>query len=240
MKKEKVNITYVGVSKNATEKDLHTLPSTLRSMVHVVTSDSPTEEKESTKKVLFGLLGVTDESEVGNIINLSGEVKAMRKACLTWYPYVQANEGESKIYLARKGCYYSRQGSNDTPQKGFYFVENINYNNIIHTSEKNRAKSTIQKVYSLNTLYTAKGVALEKEETDAETNSTINIGYTLYAKCEDEQGKNYFRKWKQQPFEIVATPAETLKLEESLTEEDTTKEKQAKVKKAKAEAKASK
>ena len=208
MAKTKINIAYIGISKTATENQLHTLASTLRGMADVVTSaNSVDAEKESTKKVLFGLLGITDESEVSNVVNLSNEVKAMRKACYTYYPYIQADEGESKIFLTRKSCYYSRQGTADTPTKGFYFVENIDYNNIIHTAEKSRAKGTAQKVYSLNTLYTARGVAIDMTD-----------GYTLYSRCEDEKtGETYYKRCKQQLFEISVTPAETLKLEESIT-----------------------
>ena len=240
MAKTKLNIAYVGQSKTATEHQLHTLPSTLRSMVDVITSNTANdEERASAKKVLFGLLGISDESEVSNIVNLGNAVKAMRKACLAWYPYVQANDGESKIFLTRKGCYYSRQGSNDVPTKGFYFVENIDYNNIIHTSEKSRAKNTTQKVFSLNTLYTAKGLALPKEECDEETGSSKPIGYTLYSKCEDDKtGKTYYKKWKQQPFEAVTTTAEMLKLEDTQAKAKAAKDKAEKIKKAETEAKA--
>ena len=97
MAKEKNNIAYIGVSKTATERELHSLPSALRGMVNVVTSKKSSEdEKASTKRVLFGLLGISNESEVGNVLNLSNEVKSMRKACLAWYPYAQANKGENK------------------------------------------------------------------------------------------------------------------------------------------------
>lgn len=218
MAKKKINIAYVGISKVATERELHTLPTTLRSMVNVATKKNGNKaEKENTKKVLFGLLGIINESEIGNIINLPNEIKKMRKACFAYYPYIQ-DEGVDKTFLKRKGCYYSRQGSNDTPTKGHYYVVNDDYNNIVHTAEKSRTKSIAQKVYNLNTLYTAEGVALAMEEIKEDTNSITPIGYTLYSRCKDDKtDKTYYKPCKQQPFEIAVTTAEMLKLEDAIT-----------------------